>query len=193
MKRTKHTFQNDMEGKVCSKCHEWRPLEQYYNTHNTWDGKTWRCKRCAKRINTARYVRERDRILAQVKEFNKEWRSAHPDYWKRPARREANRRRRARTKAFEAIESIEWLDTLTVFDNRCAYCGRDGALEQDHVVPVSRGGRHTIDNLVPACVSCNTSKKDSDFLIWYKKQRFFNSTRLRLIQSVVKGRDAYEQ
>ena len=28
----------------------------------------------------------------------------------------------------------------------------------DHVVPLSRGGKHEIENLLPACRSCNSSK-----------------------------------
>lgn len=41
----------------------------------------------------------------------------------------------------------------------CRYCGRgDGAMEIDHVVPVSRGGRGTKSNLVIACRGCNQRK-----------------------------------
>lgn len=28
----------------------------------------------------------------------------------------------------------------------------------DHVVPLSRGGSNALDNLVPCCTSCNSSK-----------------------------------
>lgn len=39
----------------------------------------------------------------------------------------------------------------------CVYCG--GISEQiDHVVPLSQGGIHCIDNLVPSCSSCNYAK-----------------------------------
>lgn len=30
--------------------------------------------------------------------------------------------------------------------------------ELDHVIPLSRGGPHTADNLVPSCISCNRAK-----------------------------------
>jgi 5-methylcytosine-specific restriction endonuclease McrA len=41
----------------------------------------------------------------------------------------------------------------------CQYCGRQaGELTIDHVVPRSRGGMHTWDNLVSACKSCNHRK-----------------------------------
>ncbi|HVE45580.1 MAG TPA: HNH endonuclease [Acidimicrobiales bacterium] len=43
--------------------------------------------------------------------------------------------------------------------HRCQYCG--GAAENiDHVVPRSKGGGHTWDNVVAACRPCNTRKED---------------------------------
>lgn len=42
---------------------------------------------------------------------------------------------------------------------RCAYCGISPEfLEIDHVVPLKRGGRHAIGNLLPACRPCNRAK-----------------------------------
>jgi 5-methylcytosine-specific restriction endonuclease McrA len=42
---------------------------------------------------------------------------------------------------------------------RCAYCGA-AAASIDHVVPRSRGGRHTWENVVAACHRCNRIKAD---------------------------------
>ncbi len=44
----------------------------------------------------------------------------------------------------------------------CHYCGGsfpDDALTMDHIVPISRGGKSTKGNLVPACKKCNSNKK----------------------------------
>lgn len=44
-------------------------------------------------------------------------------------------------------------------NHECAYCGvRDVPLGCDHVIPESRGGPTELDNLVPACRPCNSSK-----------------------------------
>ncbi len=47
---------------------------------------------------------------------------------------------------------------------KCMYCGRspsEGAyLEADHVVPRSKGGSNTLDNLTTACQECNRGKSD---------------------------------
>lgn len=42
---------------------------------------------------------------------------------------------------------------------RCAYCGA-AATSVDHVVPRSRGGTHTWENVVSACARCNHLKAD---------------------------------
>jgi 5-methylcytosine-specific restriction endonuclease McrA len=42
---------------------------------------------------------------------------------------------------------------------RCQYCGR-AAESIDHVIPRSRGGSHTWDNVVACCRRCNTYKSD---------------------------------
>lgn len=93
-----------------------------------------------------RYQHRRDHRL---------YRQRHPELMK--AERQS---RRARLKgAGGLLTASEWQDILVEFDNRCAYCG-DVLIEatQDHVTPLSRGGRHERSNVVPACRVCNSSK-----------------------------------
>lgn len=42
---------------------------------------------------------------------------------------------------------------------RCVYCGTK-ATTIDHVIPRSRGGRHSWDNCVASCAACNHRKAD---------------------------------
>ena len=45
--------------------------------------------------------------------------------------------------------------------NRCQYCGRkfsSSELSLDHVVPISRGGKSSWENVVCACLPCNVKK-----------------------------------
>ena len=44
--------------------------------------------------------------------------------------------------------------------HKCQYCGSTKNLTIDHVIPRSRGGEDTWENLVVACNSCNTRKSD---------------------------------
>ena len=36
----------------------------------------------------------------------------------------------------------------------------------DHVLPLSRGGLHEVNNLVPACRKCNFNKHDKTLEEW---------------------------
>lgn len=45
--------------------------------------------------------------------------------------------------------------------HKCAYCGRgDLPLTIDHVIPKSKGGDESWENLVAACLPCNNRKGD---------------------------------
>lgn len=62
----------------------------------------------------------------------------------------------------------------------CVYCGSDEQLTVDHLIPRARGGGHDGVNLVPACRSCNSSKRDLDLLQWCQRHgRFPNLLLLR--------------
>ena len=53
----------------------------------------------------------------------------------------------------------------------CAYCGVSGVqLQRDCVLPISRGGRYTLDNVVPACRSCNASKCNGEVTGWLRRK-----------------------
>lgn len=74
-----------------------------------------------------------------------------------------------------------WIEIKEAFDNECAYCGKGGNLEQEHFIPISKGGEYTKNNIIPACKSCNCSKRDKDFFEWYPEQPFYSKKRERKI------------
>ena len=54
----------------------------------------------------------------------------------------------------------------------CAYCGAtDKPLQRDCVLALSRGGRYTLDNIAPACGSCNASKCNDEVTGWLRRKR----------------------
>ena len=55
----------------------------------------------------------------------------------------------------------EWLELLTAYQYRCAYCNHRltrKTASADHVIPLARGGTNWIANIVPSCLSCNQQK-----------------------------------
>lgn len=67
-------------------------------------------------------------------------------------------RRRARILEAPGFHSLdEWLERLAEFNGLCAYC-LNVADTKDHVVALAVGGSDSIDNVVPACLSCNLTK-----------------------------------
>ena len=60
---------------------------------------------------------------------------------------------------------FEWIELLKKHDNLCYYCGvrmtKTPGIKQrtrDHIKPISKGGSDKIENIVPACRSCNSKK-----------------------------------
>ncbi|MBU6428998.1 MAG: HNH endonuclease, partial [Cyanobacteria bacterium REEB65] len=52
----------------------------------------------------------------------------------------------------------QWESILAFFGNACCYCGSKDGPTMDHLIPLSRGGGHTADNVAPACRHCNLVK-----------------------------------
>jgi 5-methylcytosine-specific restriction endonuclease McrA len=62
------------------------------------------------------------------------------------------------------LTAAEWEAIKTEQGYRCRYCDQLAPLTMDHVIPVSKGGTHTRENVVAACKPCNSRKRDR--LIW---------------------------
>ena len=69
---------------------------------------------------------------------------------------------------------------------RCLYCG-DPSQSIDHVRPLSRGGQSVTENCVPACLSCNGKKGDSDVFLWYRSQSFYDPRRAMALRAWMEG------
>lgn len=69
------------------------------------------------------------------------------------------------------ILSRDWKRLCDRHNGVCAYCQIESATEQDHVIPLSRGGRHAIGNVLPACRSCNASKNAQLLIEWDGRPR----------------------
>lgn len=106
--------------------------------------------------------------------------------------REKSKRRKAQDRGQTPVQvSVSALrQRFNEFNNCCAYCGVDGDMQIEHVVAISKNGAHDIGNIVPACMSCNFSKRSKPMEEWYKNQSFFSELRLRKIQNALKAPSA---
>jgi 5-methylcytosine-specific restriction endonuclease McrA len=83
----------------------------------------------------------------------------------------ARRRKRRMARGSHDLSAAQWA-ALTAAWNGCAYCGATGRpLQRDCVLPISRGGRYTLENVVPACASCNASKCNDEVTSWLRRKR----------------------
>ena len=128
----------------------------------------------------AEYHKERYPEVAERKRaVAKEWRKTNPKKYKAAQddwrlrnldkHNENARLRRARLRNAKTglVTRKELKRLLSGF---CAYCGATGQLTIDHVIPLARGGDHTIGNFAPACKKCNSTKGDSFIMEWRKRE-----------------------
>lgn len=81
-------------------------------------------------------------------------------------------KRRLKTGAMYTFSAKIWESVLAQFGNCCAYCLEPCVrLEMDHFEPISNGGSHTVENVVPACRTCNASKGSKPALLWLLQKR----------------------
>lgn len=167
----------------CSKCGEWKPPELFVIDRSRKTGRSSWCRKCHGQVCAARdaanpegrkqrsrnyYARTRDARAAHARAY----RRANPDLMReqrgrtRLARRasEAARRARRRTTDHGCVTASSIAAIGRLYGNLCAYCPTGRFEEIDHVVPLSRGGVHCVQNLAPACQRCNRSKHNLTIL-----------------------------
>jgi 5-methylcytosine-specific restriction endonuclease McrA len=83
----------------------------------------------------------------------------------------ARRRKRRMDNVEHDLSAAQWQALQTAWAG-CAYCrASDVPLQRDCVLPISRGGRYTVENIAPACRSCNASKCNEEVTSWMRRKR----------------------
>lgn len=160
-----------MPMKTCSKCKQLKALDLFGISSASKDGKHNRCKECCNkhaveyRNKNPEKVKEskrqyREANLEKVKEYQKQYCSSNPEKYKNYCSK------RRSNKAANGVFKVTEKELKKLYSSSCIYCGSLNSIEADHVIPISKGGRHSIGNLVPACRSCNASKKNKFLVEW---------------------------
>jgi 5-methylcytosine-specific restriction endonuclease McrA len=132
--------------KRCSRCKQTKPATEFGRNKSRADGLGAWCYTC-----NSDAVREHNAAYGEAR---------------RLARRGYSLYRRNLIEGSRCVVTTADLRRIVNrFGGCCAYCGAPWK-QFDHVVPVSRGGRHSVGNIVPACVRCNTSKSDAFITEW---------------------------
>jgi hypothetical protein len=134
-----------------------------------------------------------EEILASERQFKDKNREKIRDYNRR-RKREADRledlrRHRAQREARklnlpDTLTKEEWLSVVEHWQGCCVYCGKQPeSLTLDHYIPlVSPNCPGTVAiNIVPACLSCNSSKNNTEAFYWMSWK--FGSERANEIQA----------
>lgn len=104
--------------------------------------------RAAYLANPQAYAEQRDR-----------WRLEHPEQHLDIMRNVvATRRARKLGNGLRRVTRADIARMFTRAGGICSYCGTAAKLTVDHVIPLARGGAHSIGNLVAACETCNKRK-----------------------------------
>ncbi|MBU8732044.1 hypothetical protein KM915_18480 [Cytobacillus oceanisediminis] len=56
-------------GKLCTKCKEWKPFEEYHKKKTTPDGYQFHCKECVKKYKRKHYESNRKEIITKTKQY----------------------------------------------------------------------------------------------------------------------------
>jgi len=176
--------------KACSTCKKEQPSSQYYADKSGKDGYRSDCKYCVKAKLKVNYQKKRATKLAiqknwyvnnsnKAKQYAKQWRKDNPDKTKkyhqdyaeanpdkeRVRSREKSSNRRAKLKG-NGVFKLSPKDIKRLLTQPCINCGNKNNQTLDHVVPIARGGRHSIGNLQTLCLSCNVSKGTKTIMEW---------------------------
>lgn len=177
-----------VRSKTCSKCEQTKPAEDFPKRKTSKDGLHGWCRLCYRAYYSAasRKWREENRERTRANrrrayhanrekwlQWKRDWDTANRELVNERAR-EAQRRtyatpegkarmlehkHRRRARVGQVTPELRAY-VQSLYSLPCSYCGADENITVDHVIPLSRGGKHEIENLVPACKSCNSSKHD---------------------------------
>jgi 5-methylcytosine-specific restriction endonuclease McrA len=128
---------------------EWmrRNPEKAREVVRRWSQRNRERRRAAKRLYYARHREQHKAVMAA-------YHTAHPEV----VRAKNNAYRACAREAEGRFTSAESVTLVASYDGKCAYCGSSGRVEVDHRIPLSRGGTNSIDNVLPACGTCNRMK-----------------------------------
>lgn len=127
-----------------------------------WKGGTVRdlaCKQCGQlfKLQIAAMTRNRGQYCSKACKFAANTLPGTPREKKRQYQRNRDLRERV-ARSIRHHTLSEWKALLARHGGRCVKCGSSDRIERDHIIPISKGGDDSIENIQPLCKRCNCSK-----------------------------------
>jgi 5-methylcytosine-specific restriction endonuclease McrA len=117
--------------------------------------------------NLARQAEYRRKHPERVNRANRNWYAKNRDTAGPAVDARSVARRALKKSSGVRISAKAWREIKDAYGHRCAYCGVSGVtMTREHVDPLTLGGQHIPENLVPACKPCNSAKQDRTILAW---------------------------
>lgn len=137
--------------KACTNCKIDKPLTEYYKNKQGKYGVYSKCKDCVKRYRNS-VKDERTKYIEQYNSKHKERRKEYSRHWLENNRERHNankaRRRAAKKNQTPELSKLEKsMITGLYFISRVLSKSCGEPFEVDHIMPISKGGGHTYDNL----------------------------------------------
>lgn len=145
---------------TCSKCGLSLPPESFFTSNKYY------CKSCIASDTKKYRSTERGKQLNNTRRLTPKYREQGKKYLqtgkgKASIARYVYKRKQLSKFAISTLTQTEWKELKEQYNQCCAYCCKHtDRLTMDHIIPISKGGTHTKENIVPACKSCNSSKGD---------------------------------
>lgn len=155
--------------KTCKKCGEEKGLDCFANQKSGKLGKRSRCRSCLSSQRNEHRANNRESHLKKRRDYyavSNELAYVNNRNALNPGiAKAACANRKAKSMGLE--DRITFTQVHDLFANHgwgCYYCDVQSVdpsvMTLDHVVPLAKGGQNTIQNCVPACAECNSSKGD---------------------------------
>lgn len=172
--------------KICTKCNEEKPIIKFGTDNQKKDKLSSACKSCNVKKAQKYYLKNkekikeykrkytalnRDKISEKQKKYREENKESIAKSKKEWTKKNIQRRRisslnyahRRRNKILKGDATVEQVKHLIDTTTHCYWCKKKLTdYHIDHYVPLSKGGKHTISNLVLACPKCNLIKNAKD-------------------------------
>ena len=180
--------------KSCCTCKQSKDSSFFSKNKSREDGLQDRCKECVRNVRREKRIaaglvvmgpkQTKEERLARAREYNKisqrsrkrrqenyehvleiERASRAKNKEKQRPFKNEKQMRRARIQKERSFLILP-KELKKLYSQPCSACGVEDNQSIDHIIPLSRGGLHSIGNLMTLCRSCNASKHARTIVEW---------------------------